>query len=472
MIPAPFRIALPRQEAQSVALDPVYNALNSLALLNAADRVSSLDQWVTHMAAALTPERLQRNRLVFEGLGEALIIEGDQPDFPSYLAALAARDVVAWRDETLQRIYHGPARAPRDDNKAARPDLLSLLVDRQTFVAYRERATPGVPVDAALQAEAHALLNDPPALRHLIVTHLRDMWETALAREWARALRALQAQVFVFSRSLAPEATVAENFRTFTTRDLPVDVYAEAPDVRQVVFVPSPHVGRYVTRLYDEDTVRLFFGAPPDFGLLLRHLESPIGRTELLVRLGALADETRLRVLALIAQCGETDAREVMTRLDLSQSTASRHLSGLRTAGYLHERRGGGANKYYSLRPTEFDATFRALMRFLEEEDPEAVPAEPPIPIYPKNVSNFVDAGGRVKAWPAKEKDKLAVLDYLASQFEPGREYGEKEVDAILMLNVNRRVVDHVTVRRALCDYRVLERERDGSRYWRAGTRR
>ena len=61
----------------------------------------------------------------------------------------------------------------------------------------------------------------------------------------------------------------------------------------------------------------------------------------------ALADETRLRILALLME-GELCVCEIMEVLSLPQSSVSRHLAYLRNAGWLEDRR-QGVWMYYKL---------------------------------------------------------------------------------------------------------------------------
>lgn len=68
----------------------------------------------------------------------------------------------------------------------------------------------------------------------------------------------------------------------------------------------------------------------------------------------------------------------------------------------------------------------------------------------------------RLKHFPKKEKRKVAVLHHIASQFAPGQNYTEKQVNDILAPIYH----DYVTLRRYLVEYGYLDRERDGSRYW------
>lgn len=62
----------------------------------------------------------------------------------------------------------------------------------------------------------------------------------------------------------------------------------------------------------------------------------------------SLEDETRLRVLALLLEEEELCVCDLMAVLQLPQSTVSRHLSHLKNAGWLRDRR-EGVWIYYSI---------------------------------------------------------------------------------------------------------------------------
>ncbi len=62
----------------------------------------------------------------------------------------------------------------------------------------------------------------------------------------------------------------------------------------------------------------------------------------------ALADETRLRILALLLAEGELCVCDIMAALQLPQSTVSRHLAYLKNTGWLDDRR-EGVWMYYSI---------------------------------------------------------------------------------------------------------------------------
>ena len=73
----------------------------------------------------------------------------------------------------------------------------------------------------------------------------------------------------------------------------------------------------------------------------------------------ALADETRRRILGLLAS-GEICVCHIHEALDVPQSTASRHLAHLRKAGLVTTRR-EGRNIYYSLASDEVKTVIGTL---------------------------------------------------------------------------------------------------------------
>lgn len=69
---------------------------------------------------------------------------------------------------------------------------------------------------------------------------------------------------------------------------------------------------------------------------------------------------------------------------------------------------------------------------------------------------------GRLSVFPAREKQKLIVLQEVMKRFEPGNTYNEKEVNTIIEAIYD----DYVTLRRYLVEYGFLDRIADGSQYW------
>lgn len=78
----------------------------------------------------------------------------------------------------------------------------------------------------------------------------------------------------------------------------------------------------------------------------------------------ALADETRLRIMALLLTEKELCVCDIIAAVQLPQSTVSRHLAYLRKSGLVSDRR-CGLCMYYSI--AESDALFqRELFQFLK----------------------------------------------------------------------------------------------------------
>lgn len=73
-------------------------------------------------------------------------------------------------------------------------------------------------------------------------------------------------------------------------------------------------------------------------------------------------------------------------------------------------------------------------------------------------VGTFV-RGGHLVGLPAQRGRRVVVLEHLAQSFEPGVDYPEQEVNAVLAELAAGGTVDHVTLRRYLVDEQLLRRE-------------
>ena len=455
---APFRVAQPRSVAAEYALEPTYNALMSLAALNAVAEISDPDAWLRQTADALTAEQRRRNRLIFEGMGEALTTPDPGAAFPQYLAALAATDPVAFRNRLLHRFAVPTAQRPTP------PTMMALLNDVALFLAqvtqWYSQETP----DLELHREVHALLQSPMVLHNLVVQHLQDMWESYLQAEWQRKSVFLNGMITWLKRRPArPASSAADAIRTFIGRDLPPVISSQLEGVQRVVLTLNAHVGPWASRFGSDDTLWVFMCATREELVTLTR-QAPIKRVELLVPAVALADDTRLHILEVLARHEELTAQQVMQQLDLTQSTASRHLKQLVGAGLVAERRSDGANKSYRFQRSMVDWLHRAMHQvFSGDAPPTAPPDERPDVADP--VRRMMDSQGRFMSWPSKRREQQIQLHYLAEQFELDRTYTEKEVNVLLMQAHLAR--DPATLRRDLYDERLLDRTRDGARYWR-----
>jgi len=367
--PEPDFIVVPAAAPIRVALEPAHNVINSLGLIYKADKLSGLDEWVTRTAEALTPEQRHTNDLVVIGLYYAVYPGQSWPSFPAYVDHLAAQDPTILRDRLFNAYaqfvkcgegeYCGP---PDPARKQTTVDTAPLLESVDAYLEFLMERFPAEHLDLDVEAEAHRYLNDPPAMQSLIVSHFRDMWERVLAPEWTRVAPMLQASVDAFQQLDLGNLSRLEAAQRVLGRELKEKWSPVFEQVDRLIFVPSAHVGPYLFTFRFRDTLWLMFGARIPEGVQLHAPD--LSRAEILVRLNALADDTRLRILKFIVEGGEQRSHDIMTRLDLSQSATSRHLKQLSATGYLNERRCEGA-KCYALNPQRIEDTLRALSAFL-----------------------------------------------------------------------------------------------------------
>ncbi len=76
---------------------------------------------------------------------------------------------------------------------------------------------------------------------------------------------------------------------------------------------------------------------------------------------------------------------------------------------------------------------------------------------------NFLDAEGKLTAFPAKRKMKLYALLYLVQKIPADTDFSEREINDILL--DWHIFADPATLRRELYDYGFLDRSRDGKVY-------
>lgn len=183
------------------------------------------------------------------------------------------------------------------------------------------------------------------------------------------------------------------------------------------------------------------------------------GKPELLDFFKALADENRLKIVGLLAQKPYT-VEQLATTMGLSVSTTSHHLSRLAKASLVSAQ----ADGHYYVYSLQTDALHSMARRLLSEESLSTLSADVDLDAYDRKVlAAFVDADGRIKAFPAQEKKFQVLLRYVVKAFEPGVRYSEKQVNEIL----GRYNEDTAQLRRFLVAYRLMDREGGGGAYWR-----
>jgi len=158
----------------------------------------------------------------------------------------------------------------------------------------------------------------------------------------------------------------------------------------------------------------------------------------------ALADETRLRILGLVAERPHT-GWQLAEALRVSQPVVSHHVEKLKRAGLLREVR-EGKERVYGLNRDTLTRLAREQLRQARievEDDGDRV------------LRDFFD-GERLRRIPAQRKKRVVVLRKLLERFERSRAYSEREVNELL----GRAHEDVATLRRELVMYGFMERDR------------
>jgi len=172
--------------------------------------------------------------------------------------------------------------------------------------------------------------------------------------------------------------------------------------------------------------------------------------------LKAMADESRLRVLGLLAT-GERSVEELAELLGLRGPTVSHHLAKLREAGLISMRAEGSTHLYRLERA-------RLLSLGQELFAPGAIEVQPTADAEArwegKVLASYVE-GERLTEIPASRKKRAVILRWLSDRFEPGQRYPERQVNEIL----GRHHPDFATLRRELIGAGLLQR--DSGVYWR-----
>jgi hypothetical protein len=169
----------------------------------------------------------------------------------------------------------------------------------------------------------------------------------------------------------------------------------------------------------------------------------------------ALADESRLRIVGLLAQ-GERSVQDLAVELGLKEPTVSHHLAILKAQGLVTVR-AEGTTRWHRFDPVALETLVKQVL-----EQPLALPAKAPAEDPDTRIlAAFLDQDERLKEIPANRRKRVVILKWLMRMFEPDRLYKEVEINA----HLKSRHWDCATLRRELVGHRMLER--DAGVYWR-----
>jgi hypothetical protein len=167
-----------------------------------------------------------------------------------------------------------------------------------------------------------------------------------------------------------------------------------------------------------------------------------------------IANIDRLRIIGLLVKKPQR-LSEISDVLGFHPSETAHHLAQLIHSGLIHV-----AGATYEL---DKDA-LEKLAREQFNGERRAFTPKPDLENNQRQVlSAYLDPEGTLKTIPLQPGKRQIILEYLLNAFNIGVNYREKEVNLILA----HFHPDTAALRRYLIDAGMLERERDGSRYWR-----
>ena len=183
--------------------------------------------------------------------------------------------------------------------------------------------------------------------------------------------------------------------------------------------------------------------------------EDVVGESQLLYYLKTLADQTRLRILGLLAM-QKRSVEELAVLLDLRPSTVSWHLARLKDIGLVDLKAEGNTHIYRMN-----GKGLGRINNLLANPHRSDLIGSVEMDAWERKVLQDFLGEGRLKEIPAYRKKREIILNWLVEQFEIGRTYTEKEVNEILL----RYHPDYATLRREFIGGKYMARE--NGLYWR-----
>ena len=159
---------------------------------------------------------------------------------------------------------------------------------------------------------------------------------------------------------------------------------------------------------------------------------------------GLLAEPERLRVFAALV-LGDRAADQLHKTTGLGQRAISTALRRLEAGGMIRRTDEGYEPVADVFKQAAMQAAPPAEQHGYSDDRTEAV------------VRAFV-RDGRLTGVPAQAGRRRLLLEHVAQSFEPGRDYPEKEVNAVLRAWTEGGGIDHISLRRYLVDEGLLSR--------------
>jgi DNA-binding transcriptional ArsR family regulator len=356
-----FHVSADAPELIAFAISPTLEAVLSLHVLSGPKHHALQHEWVrrARRLSADLRRRIRAFSFAYQGMIPDFLLpsaHGDDLSFADELAALRALDPEQTAFEFLRPLWDHEG--DRDPAKLRNPRVRAHVDLRAT----RMGADPQL---AAL------IFDEPSELADRFAALLDDYWHAMFAREWKRLEPQLARTVVDAGRTMAREGVYAllgslsRRLRVDPAReevgiDIPHHHRVEPTHGNPLVLVPSAYAWPHVHVNCDEPSpFAIVYPAP----FIASDARPRIPDEELLRLLRALADDTRLRALRLIADRPRS-TQELAPLVGITEAGLSKHLRTLAEAGILEARR-DGYYVLYSLRPERVEPLSSALLTFL-----------------------------------------------------------------------------------------------------------
>jgi DNA-binding transcriptional ArsR family regulator len=358
-----FRFVAEPAESIAFSYSPLLEAVLSLHVLGEPKHHPLQHHWVRR--ARSLPPALRREiaalRFVYDGFVPEFLMPSPASAYHGFEEELA--ELERLDDETLALGFLRPLHDHRGERAT------SLLADEhvRAHVALRAEQL------RADEAAAQLIFEEPRALLGRFAALLRAYWEAAFREEWetlepqlaqtvADAGRRIVADgVFAYLTALSPQLLIDPRRREIR-RDLPHEHVVEVGPRAELVLVPSAFVWPHVRLNCDPPwPAGIVYPAP----FALAGGKAALPSQDVVHVLRALADETRLRALRLIA-AGPRSTQELAPLVGISEAGLSKHLRLLARAGLVRARR-EGYYVLYTLEPERISTLSEAVLGFLAE---------------------------------------------------------------------------------------------------------
>jgi ArsR family transcriptional regulator len=345
--------------------------VTSLLVLGASARLEGLDMWVMRTYARLSPDLQADLQLIFAPIGGPLILSrlvAESPSldsFSDFIGWLASLDPEVVRTTVLDLLLWWRREDPQEADPPPAIDIGDDATVRSQLRTIWSRRCPQIAVDEERMSGVLRLLRDPSELKARLTYLIVRFWEGHFKTEYPECVRRIERNI-EYHHERVYEGNFADFYYHVTSQHLqPVDTDTY-PSPEHITFVPSCYPGASVILVpFDSDHRRFALiyncrvpGQAGDARIAIRDLYGP---------LRALADETRLEILALLDGT-ERYGQEIVEKLEVGQSTVSRHLQLLVRSGVILERKRDGM-KFYRINRDALSQLSRLLSTYRSAEE-------------------------------------------------------------------------------------------------------